>query len=228
EARARHAAEAAGAAPAPGATAATAASGAANEPAPGRPAIAAAPAAGQDADEDSATEGGFLNWDAKDCAKVHSDVRWLEPPLRDACRRFTVDHGRSVIHAFVGSIPKAMFVFMPLIAAAMLLLYWFPRRYYVEHLVFVLHNHSALFLTMVAEMLVAQLARALPALHGLGAAASTIALLYTLWYLWRAMRRYYGQGRLLTGLKLATLFVVYFAFLAITLAGTFLLSALVA
>jgi hypothetical protein len=43
-------------------------------------------------------------------------------------------------------------------AGVMLLLYWRPRRYYVEHLVFLLHNHSALFLGFVAQALIETLA----------------------------------------------------------------------
>ena len=52
----------------------------------------------------------------------------------------------------------AWFVFLPLMALVMTLLYWFPRRYYVEHLVFFLHNHAALYLAMSLEILLRALA----------------------------------------------------------------------
>ena len=41
-----------------------------------------------------------------------------------------------------------MFVFLPLLALVMKLLYWRPRRYYVEHLLFLVHNHAFVFLAM--------------------------------------------------------------------------------
>ena len=51
------------------------------------------------------------------------------------------------------NIPKAMFVFLPLLALCMKLIYWRPRRYYVEHLLFMVHNHTFVFLVTGAIML---------------------------------------------------------------------------
>ena len=45
---------------------------------------------------------------------------------------------------------SAMFVFLPLLALAMKLLYWRPKRYYVEHLLFLIHNHAFVFLALSA------------------------------------------------------------------------------
>ena len=41
-----------------------------------------------------------------------------------------------------------MFVFLPLLALVMKLLYWRPKRYYVEHLLFLVHNHAFVFLAL--------------------------------------------------------------------------------
>ena len=48
----------------------------------------------------------------------------------------------------VHNLGRAMFVFLPLMAALMKLLYWRPRRYYLEHLVLLLHNHACVFLLL--------------------------------------------------------------------------------
>ena len=41
-----------------------------------------------------------------------------------------------------------MFVFLPLLALVMKLMYWRPKRYYVEHLLFLVHNHAFVFLAL--------------------------------------------------------------------------------
>jgi hypothetical protein len=186
-----------------------------------RPAAAAKPAASEDDD------GGF-NLDLQDCDKVHSSVRWLEQPLRDACRRNLGDKGRTLKHAFIVNIPKMMFVFLPLMAVVMLLLYWFPRRYYVEHLVFFLHDHAALFLAMILRMPLGVAAHFAPAMQRVASFATFAVFGYAVWYVYRSMRRYYGQGRALTLAKLTLVGCAYLIFLALTLLGTLVVSALIA
>ena len=181
----------------------------------------AAPAADDD-------DGGMINFNVKDCDKVTSSLHWLEQPLKDTCRRNAHDGGKTLMHTFVANIPKMMFVFLPLIAAVMLLLYWFPRRYYVEHLVFVLHNHAALFLAMILLSLLGLVAWLVPALHRVAALGDLAVSLYASWYVYRSMRRYYGQRRWLTVGKLALVSIAYLACLGLTLLGTFVASALTA
>jgi len=90
--------------------------------------------------------GNGLNIEFADCDKIKTSFKWLEEPLRRSCRRNAGSGGAPVWAAFVANIPKMMFVFLPLLAVVMLLMYWRPRRYYVEHLVFFLHTHAAMFL----------------------------------------------------------------------------------
>ena len=155
---------------------------------------------------------------------------WLaaERALAAACRRQFADRGRSLGRAFIANVPKMMFVFVPLMAAVMLLLYWRPRRYYVEHLVYFLHVHAALFLAFVLAMLLGLVARLLPLLAPVAAAGGAALAFYAAWYVYRSMRVYYGQQRSLTLLKLGLVSIAYFVFLAITLAGTLVVSALTA
>jgi len=108
-----------------------------------------------------------------------------------------------------------------------MLLYWFPRRYYVEHVILVLHNHAALYLAMILMMMLSLLANWLPGLGPVVAIAGVAVFCYSIWYVYRSMRRYYGQGRWLTVAKLAVVSFAYLVFLSITLIGTFILSAIV-
>ena len=119
-----------------------------------------------------------------------------------------------------------MFVFLPLMALIMMPLYRTPRRYYVEHLVFFLHAHAALFLVMIGDMLLGMAARSLPYLSGVATAGDVAAACYAVWYVYRAMRRYYGNRRALNVLaKLAVVGIAYQIFLAIMVGATLLLSA---
>jgi len=169
---------------------------------------------------------GF-NFDTTDCAKMKSSFQWLENPLRRACERNIAKGGAPVRAAFIANVPKMMFVFLPMMALVMRLLYWRPRRHYVEHLVFFLHTHAAMFLILLL-MRPLTWAAALPALRVFGALLKLGAILYAAWYLYRAMRVYYAQSRWLTFTKLIVVGCAYGVFLAITLAATLVVSALTA
>ena len=163
-------------------------------------------------------------FDVKDCNEdVKSSIGWLENYMRQSCLRNQADGGESVERAFVANIPKMMFLFVPMMAAVMLLLYWRPRRYYVEHLVFFLHNHAAIFLLLLIQALLAWVAAWLTWTTFREWVAAIISF-YSAWYIYRAMRVYYGQGRLLTFTKLFGIGFTYLIGLALTFAATGLLS----
>ena len=182
---------------------------------------------------DSAPEGatkaanGF-NVDFSDCARIQSSFKWLESPLRKACERNIALGGAPVRAAVIANIPKMMFVFLPLIALVMLLLYWRPRRYYVEHLVFFLHTHAAMFLILLLLRALSWVVAALPALRTTGGFLKFGAFVYALWYVYRAMRVYYGQRRWITVAKFLVVGCAYMLFLTITLVATLIISALTA
>jgi hypothetical protein len=151
----------------------------------------------------------------------------VEQAARDACKRIVADEGRSFLSILAHNIPRMMFVFLPLVAAVMRLLYLRPRRYYVEHLVLLLHNHSALYLVFSVINLVGLLGTIWsPAAMVSSGLAKLAACGYVPWYLFTAMRKYYAQARLLTLAKFSALLSVYFVFLLVTLICTIVITAL--
>jgi hypothetical protein len=133
--------------------------------------------------------------------------------------------------AVFANMPKAMFVFLPLMAAVMAVLYVGSRRYYVEHLVFFVHYHAFFFLGGIAILLAERLADA----EGgpVGRIFDTVAnvlefvfVFYLPWYLYSAMRRVYGQGRFWTFTKFSVLLVAYFASTLLTFFGLVFYTAL--
>jgi hypothetical protein len=173
------------------------------------------------------TDRGF-NVDFQDCSKIVSSIGWLETATRRACERHKAEGGRPVRSTFIAYIPRMMFVFLPMMALVMLLLYWRPRRYYVEHLVFFLHTHAAIFLILLLERALAWTTAALPLLRSAGVFVSAATGIYAVWYVYRAMRVYYGQTRWQTFTKLIVVGWAYAVFLVITLGATLIISALTA
>jgi len=124
--------------------------------------------------------------------------------VRRFCSRIRSEPGE-LAQAVVHSIPRAMFVFLPLIAALMKLMYWRPKRYYVEHLLFLVHNHAAVFLVYTLVALVSFV----PVLGNITPLFFFGALAYLAWYIHRAMRTVYAQGGLLTFSKYFVLLWIY-------------------
>jgi hypothetical protein len=165
--------------------------------------------------------------DIDDCDDIKIPFTLLQNSMRQSCVRNKQDNGVSVEHAFFATIPKMMFLFVPMMALVMSILYWRPRRYYVEHLVFFLHAHAAVFLLLLIQALLGWIA-SWAAWSIIGEWVAAIIGLYSAWYVYRAMRVYYGQGRLLTFTKLCAVGFTYLIGIALTLAATALLSMLIA
>jgi hypothetical protein len=144
----------------------------------------------------------------------------LAPLAHRACLHFVADNGRSLREAFFHNVPRAMFLFLPLLAGTMMLMYWHPRHYYVEHLLLFVHNHAFVFLLLLLVGVVSAL------LPSLAKGPSDAATLYILWYVYRSMRVVYGQGRLRTFAKFAALSVFYLVCGSLMLALTSVYSVL--
>jgi len=145
----------------------------------------------------------------RECGMTYYNGPWaatLKPAMERACLKIRADNARSLVAAFQHNLPRTMFLFLPLLAAIMMLSYWRPRHYYVEHLLLLLHNHACVFVVL-------PLAWGLSALVPRAAGGVNLAVfLYLVWYMYRSMRSVYGQGKGLTIAKLTALSFFYFVF----------------
>jgi hypothetical protein len=141
-----------------------------------------------------------------------------EDRLRQACTKIMADKA-TFGRALWDNLPTMMFVFLPLIAVVMWVLYLGSGRYYVEHLVFFVHYHAFFFLAGILILIVEVVADpdgniVARAFDTLASALEFAFILYVPWYLYRAMRRVYGQRRRWTLAKFTVLSVAYvFCFL---------------
>jgi hypothetical protein len=144
--------------------------------------------------------------------------------LQKACAKIADDRGAGLGRAIVHNIPKAMFVFLPLLALAMKPMYWRPKRYYVEHLLFLVHNHAFVFLVLAVLAFLEKIPKVGDHL-GLLEFAMWI---YIAWYLYRGMRNVYQQRRAITVAKYFAVGFFYFCAALTVLLLTAIFSAMMA
>ena len=183
---------------------------------------------GQSGNDATSSDGQLIQLQpAEDCSKLTGDgaiARWI----RRTCDRVAADRGASTSAALRGNLPRMMFLFLPVLAGAMKLLYWRPRRLYVEHLVFFLHTHSAMYLAILAMVLAGWLGRLLPSVAGFLGWLQAALWFYMVWYLYRALRVMYEQRRRRTIGKFVAIGLVYFVCMMAMLALTAMFSVLTA
>lgn len=99
------------------------------------------------------------------------------------------------------TIPKAMFLFLPLVALLLTLLYLRRRHLYMEHLIFTLHVHALFFLVLLTGLIVSAVGRHFLWPAAVDDAASEVLKWYLLIYLFLAMRNFYQQSWFKTAIK---------------------------
>jgi hypothetical protein len=152
------------------------------------------------------------------------DPRWTQR-ARHACLEMARDNGAGFLHAVIANMPKAMFVFLPLIAFLHMLMYWRPRYRYAEHLLFFLHLHAFFFSVMIVDVLLRLATERWSALEGTGSVASALLLCSLPVYALIAMRRVFQRRWTETLLKLCALSIAYVIALALTITAVFVYTA---
>jgi len=134
------------------------------------------------------------------------------------------DNPNLIIDKVFDILPATMFLLLPVVALIFKFWYLFAKRYYVEHLIFSLHNHAFLFVSLIVIFL-AYIASGLLAENGYsGAATGTdwFAIAVITWipfYLLISLRVVYQQGWLMTFGKFAVIGFSYLTLLTIVTSG---------
>ena len=170
---------------------------------------------------------GGREMQASDCAQIAANPGWalrFVPDLEGSCVRALSNGGRALNEAMQNHLPKVMFVVLPLVALVQFWIYRRQRSMYLENLVFVLHFQSFYYLVSTFALL---LAAAIAALAGsrarIGEFFEFAIYVWSVVYLFIAMRRVYRASVLKTVLGLAALAVSYMIFyaLGVSVAGTY-------
>ncbi|WP_299441646.1 DUF3667 domain-containing protein [uncultured Aquimarina sp.] len=99
-------------------------------------------------------------------------------------------------------LPFIIFFFLPFFALTIWVLYIRRPFNYMEHLVFIFHTQTMFFILMGIAILIDQITKS--------EAASSIAMLVFLFYLYKAMRKFYQQRRVKTIVKFLLVNVLFF------------------
>jgi hypothetical protein len=167
-------------------------------------------------------EGEDFDFDGPEWLK-----RRLTPErLVHICKEVAKDSGRQLWKNLYDNLPLALIVLLPIMAFVLKVLYPLSRRYYVEHLLFFVHFHAFAFLILTLQILLGRVNAMLPTPEAIGILVIVAASFYVPVYLFVAMRRVYGQGRLITAFKYVVLTGSYLAGLTVTMVGALLMAAL--
>ena len=134
------------------------------------------------------------------------------------------DNPNLIVDKVFDILPATMFVLLPVVALIFKFWYLFAKRYYVEHLIFSLHNHSFIFVSLIV-LLLANVASNYWSAHEYTAAATGAGWLITIisvWipvYLLISLRVVYQQGWLLTLGKFFAIGISYVTLLALVTSG---------
>jgi hypothetical protein len=128
--------------------------------------------------------------------------------------------GKSIIEFFIGRLSWMLIIMMPVFALFLELVN--RKYYYVEHVIFSFHCHAMLFLLITLIFFFNH--EIIPELTSIHSVLNIAVLVYLLYYFYKAMRRVYKQGRLITSFKYVFLVFSYFITMFFALLITFLVS----
>ena len=165
------------------------------------PAEKNAPLSGKSCDSMTIFNNAYPAWDRR---------------IRRACTEIQRDNAKALKANLLAALPKAMFIFLPLVAFLHMLLYWHPRRRYAEHLVFFLHLQALYFSVGILIVLLGDLAHRWSPLTGVANILEPLLGWSLPLYTVLALRRVFKNGWLKTLLKALSLVVGYF-FMAVIL-----------
>lgn len=162
------------------------------------------------------------------------DIKWLPDWLNDRINdeiegspqkaKQINDNPNLIIDKVFDILPATMFVLLPFVALIFKFWYLFAKRYYIEHLIFSLHNHAFLFVSLTLILLVNVLESLLTTQ---GYTAATTAMLWVTiiigaWiplYMLISLRVVYQQGWFLTMGKFVMIGISYMTLLGVVTTG---------
>jgi hypothetical protein len=132
---------------------------------------------------------------------------------------------RELLDKFLHSFPQLLFVSLPLVALILQLLYIRRRNqfYYVNHGIFLIHIYIYSFINLLLFFAFEKIDDALDS--SWMAIPKTLLVLHAIWYVYKAMRNFYGQGRFKTFVKFMLLNIFTLVIVNLLFAVFFILSA---
>jgi hypothetical protein len=146
---------------------------------------------------------------------IGAEGSWLHRYLKEKTMRIA-KRGKSglkdVIKEGVNQLPKMIFLLLPMFALILKLVYIRNKIFYIKHLVFALHIHTVIFMVYLVFIF-------FPLWYVVTAGMIGIYI-----YIFMALRKVYGQGKIKTFLKLNLILMSYLLLLPVGLVILFVLT----
>lgn len=120
------------------------------------------------------------------------------------------------------TLPKVLFIYMPVFAFWLWLLHGKKRWYFFDHGIFTLHYFSFLLLLMIISIILSWISGLAEHVSILGIVLEIIVgiidfafLLYSFFYFFRSHRKFYGETKAISRLKSFILFIINFILISI-------------
>ncbi len=157
--------------------------------------------------------------------------RWINREIGESPQkgRAIEENPNLMFDKILDVLPGTMFVLLPLVALLLKIWYLFARRFYVEHLVFALHNHAFIFVTFIVIILLSVIVQWNDP-EGSGTLTTSVEwvkgvmLAWIPLYMLISLKRVYGQGWGLTVAKYLAVGMSYLVLLGFATAFVAVLS----
>jgi len=146
-----------------------------------------------------ATDDVFL-YDAKTLADKYKVEKWFDQMLLTQGIK-TFQDPRALMRTYLGSLAWTILALIGFMSLVLTLLYWKQKHFYVEHFLFLLNEHTSMFLLLMFAFWL----NAVWPLQALWA----LPIIWLVFSPLLAMRRYYGQGWGITMVKASVFSVAY-------------------
>jgi hypothetical protein len=126
----------------------------------------------------------------------------------------TISEGGSLFHFYMSKLFWASFAIIPILAGFFMLVYGRQKRYYVEHVVFLMHYNTTIFLGLIITLYVFPYWQMIP-------------FWFTFWvaiHFYLAIKNYYQQGWRKTFLKFMIITSMYYLIAFIIILFTLMIS----
>ncbi len=117
-----------------------------------------------------------------------------------------------------------LLLMIPMLALIQKVAFFTSRKYYIEHMMLTLHNHSFLLLAVMMRVITITVAnQEVPVLSSISRLASIALVFWVIIYLYLSLKNYYGGGHFLTGIRFLIISVLYFIITVVSSTTLYLL-----
>ena len=162
----------------------------------------------------------YINSEAWDAEENPIDIGWMPDSVNDFLNQSVAniennipritENPRLLIDKLFQLLPQTMFVLLPIFALVLKFYYLFARRFYMEHLIFSVHIHTFVLMTLILFTVFSRLESIVPDQYAwMLEIPQFVLFVWILIYSFLAQKRVYRQSWWLTLIKYNLVYITY-------------------